>query len=53
MVIYLKSKNIYLRKALVLKILQTKLRTFITEDSSRDDLVAHVDDVPYGVIKQR
>jgi len=28
-----------------------KLRTFITEDSSRDDLVAHVYDVTYGVIK--
>ncbi len=29
-----------------------KLRTFITEDSSRDDLVAHVYDVTYGVVKQ-
>ena len=29
-----------------------KLRTFITEDSSRDDLVAHVYDVTYGVIKR-
>ena len=28
-----------------------KLRTFITEDSSRDDLVAHIYDVTYGVIK--
>lgn len=28
-----------------------KLRTFITEDSSRDDLVAHVYDATYGVIK--
>ncbi|QXP80490.1 MULTISPECIES: amidophosphoribosyltransferase [Winogradskyella] len=28
-----------------------KLRTFITEDSSRDDLVAHVYDITYGVIK--
>lgn len=28
-----------------------KLRTFITEDSSRDDLVAHVYDVTYGLIK--
>ncbi|WP_026710129.1 amidophosphoribosyltransferase [Flavobacterium filum] len=27
-----------------------KLRTFITEDSSRDDLVAHVYDVTYGII---
>jgi len=30
-----------------------KLRTFITEDSSRDDLVAHVYDVTYGVIKPK
>lgn len=30
-----------------------KLRTFITEDSSRDDLVAHVYDVTYGVIKTK
>jgi amidophosphoribosyltransferase len=28
-----------------------KLRTFITEDASRDDLVAHVYDVTYGVLK--
>jgi len=28
-----------------------KLRTFITEDSRRDDLVAHVYDVTYGVVK--
>ena len=28
-----------------------KLRTFITEDSDRDDLVAHVYDVTYGVVK--
>ncbi|CAM4103465.1 amidophosphoribosyltransferase [Gillisia limnaea] len=28
-----------------------KLRTFITEDSSRDDLVTHVYDVTYGVVK--
>ncbi len=28
-----------------------KLRTFITEDSSRNDLVAHVYDITYGVIK--
>jgi|TARA_B100001063_G_scaffold98549_1_gene92052 amidophosphoribosyltransferase len=27
-----------------------KLRTFITEDSTRDDLVAHVYDITYGVI---
>ena len=29
-----------------------KLRTFITDDSSRDDLVAHVYDVTYGVVKK-
>ncbi len=28
-----------------------KLRTFITSDSSRDDLVAHVYDITYGVVK--
>jgi amidophosphoribosyltransferase len=30
-----------------------KLRTFITDDSSRDDLVAHVYDVTYGVVKPK
>ncbi|MEX0312585.1 MAG: amidophosphoribosyltransferase [Allomuricauda sp.] len=29
-----------------------KLRTFITQDSSRDDLVAHVYDVSYGSVKK-
>ena len=29
-----------------------KLRTFITEESSRDDLVEHVYDITYGVIKK-
>jgi len=28
-----------------------KLRTFIAEDSNRDDMVAHVYDVTYGVVK--
>ncbi len=28
-----------------------KLRTFITEDNSREDLIAHVYDVTYGVVK--
>jgi amidophosphoribosyltransferase len=28
-----------------------KLRTFITDDASRDDLVAHVYDVTYGVVR--
>ncbi len=34
-----------------LAIKDVKLRTFITEDSSRDDLVAHVYDITYGVVK--
>lgn len=29
-----------------------KLRTFITEDKSRDDLVAHVYDITYGVVRK-
>jgi amidophosphoribosyltransferase len=29
-----------------------KLRTFITEDSTRDDLVGHIYDVTYGVVKR-
>ena len=29
-----------------------KLRTFITQDSSRDDLVTHVYDISYGSVKQ-
>jgi len=29
-----------------------KLRTFITQDSSRDDLVAHVYDITYGIVKK-
>ncbi|MDV7137773.1 amidophosphoribosyltransferase [Maribacter sp. TH_r10] len=29
-----------------------KLRTFITQDSSRDDLVAHVYDISYGSVKK-
>ncbi len=28
-----------------------KLRTFITEDDNRDDMVAHIYDVTYGVVK--
>ncbi len=30
-----------------------KLRTFITEDSSRDDLVAHVYDITYGSVEPK
>lgn len=29
-----------------------KLRTFITQDQSRDDMVAHVYDVTYGIVKR-
>lgn len=29
-----------------------KMRTFITDDSARDDLVAHVYDVTYGVVRK-
>lgn len=34
-----------------LVIKDAKLRTFITDDSSRDDLVAHVYDITYGALK--
>jgi amidophosphoribosyltransferase len=51
-------KNGNLKKLLSLRpriekiaIKDAKLRTFITEDASRNDLVAHVYDVTYGVIK--
>lgn len=42
------SKKIRTEK---IAIKDAKLRTFITEDSSRDDLVAHVYDVTYGVVR--
>ena len=51
-------KNGILKKILSLRpriekiaIKDAKLRTFITEDASRNDLVAHVYDITYGVIK--
>jgi amidophosphoribosyltransferase len=34
-----------------LAIKDAKLRTFITDDNSRDDLVAHVYDVTYGIVE--
>ncbi|WP_372793805.1 amidophosphoribosyltransferase [Lutibacter sp.] len=34
-----------------LAIKDAKLRTFIADDSSRDDLVAHLYDVTYGIVK--
>ncbi|MGQ1890886.1 amidophosphoribosyltransferase [Thermophagus sp. OGC60D27] len=30
-----------------------KMRTFITDDNNRDDLVAHVYDVTYGIVKNK
>ncbi len=44
----IQNRNIRTEK---LAIKDVKLRTFITEDSSRDDLVAHVYDVTYGVVQ--
>jgi amidophosphoribosyltransferase len=35
-----------------LAIKDVKLRTFIADDASRDDMVAHVYDVTYGIIKE-
>lgn len=34
-----------------LAIKDAKLRTFISDDTSRDDLVAHIYDVTYGIVK--
>ena len=47
-------KKLLIRRPRVEKIAvkDAKLRTFITEDKSRDDLVGHVYDVTYGVIKR-
>ncbi len=42
------SENIRAEK---IAIKDAKLRTFITQDDSRDDLVAHVYDVTYGTVK--
>lgn len=42
------SKTIRTEK---ITIKDAKLRTFITDDSNRDDMVAHVYDVTYGVVK--
>src|SRR5690606_4479099 len=35
----------------MIAIKDVKLRTFIADDASRDDLVAHVYDVTYGVVR--
>src|SRR5690554_6974910 len=42
------SKTIRTEK---ITIKDAKLRTFITDDSNRDDMVEHVYDVTYGVVK--
>ncbi len=43
------SKRLRLEKVVLKDI---KLRTFITEGDSRDDLVAHVYDVTYGIVRK-
>jgi amidophosphoribosyltransferase len=47
-------RKIMLQRARVEKIAikDAKLRTFITQDDSRDDLVAHVYDITYGSVKR-
>jgi len=47
-------ERILLQRARIEKIAikDAKLRTFITQDDSRDDLVAHVYDITYGSIKE-
>jgi len=42
------SKKVHMEKVAVK---DAKLRTFITEDASRNDLVAHVYDVTYGIVR--
>lgn len=47
-------REILLKRARLEKIAikDAKLRTFITQDDSRDDLVAHVYDITYGSVKR-
>ena len=47
-------RKILLQRARIEKIAikDAKLRTFITQDDSRDDLVAHVYDITYGSVKR-
>ena len=49
-----KLKEIIYQRARIEKIAikDAKLRTFITQDDSRDDLVAHVYDITYGTVKR-
>ncbi len=42
------NKKVHIEKVAVK---DAKLRTFITADNSRDDLVAHVYDVTYGIVR--
>lgn len=48
-------KEILARRTRIEKIAikDTKLRTFITQDDGRDDLVAHVYDVTYGTVRAK
>jgi len=47
-------KDILLKRTRIEKIAikDTKLRTFITQDDGRDDLVAHVYDITYGTVNE-
>ncbi|MCB9224392.1 MAG: amidophosphoribosyltransferase [Crocinitomicaceae bacterium] len=47
-------KDILSRRARIEKIAikDTKLRTFISQDDGRDDLVAHVYDITYGTVRE-
>jgi amidophosphoribosyltransferase len=50
-----KIRDILLKRARIEKIAlkDAKLRTFITQDDSRDDLVAHIYDVTYGCVRAK
>ncbi len=50
-----KVREILLQRARIEKIAikDAKLRTFITQDDSRNDLVAHVYDITYGSVKRK
>ena len=49
-----KIREILLKRARIEKIAikDAKLRTFITQDDSRDDLVAHIYDITYGSVRR-
>ena len=50
-----KIREILLKRARIEKIAikDAKLRTFITQDDSRDDLVAHIYDITYGSVRRK